>query len=388
MSSFHVLTLLGRRTKDEIYAAGIAVAKAVGLTTTSWEPGDPTRSDYHYLAEVLANLEGVVVQWIEAAYGDFVSSDWAGLWAKEGYDVDRVEATYAETDVTITNNGGGYYEIREGQLTYKNTSSGKTYHNTQAGILDVGPGTTVTLAVIADEAGSASSAAPGEIDDLVTSLGDNDNLIVSNATAAVGTDLEEVSAVVKRARESLGALSPNGPRDAYVYVATTPKLTGTTTVTRARNYDDSDTGDVLLYLAGPSGAVSNDDRAAVEAAILAKALPLCITPTVASSVNVIVPVTYTVWVYSGISKTSAEIQADVSTALAAMIAARPIGGDVVPPATGKLYRSLIEATIRQALSPHCFAVTVSAPAGDTALNPNQVAVLGLVTPTVVFVEDP
>lgn len=386
--SFSLLTLLARKTRDEIYAAGLAVAQGVGLTTTSWEPGDPTRSDYHYLAEILANLEGVVVQWIEAAYGDFVGDDWAGLWAKEGYDVDQVEATHAETEVTITNNGGGYYEIKEGQLTFKNTSSGKTYHNTSAGILDVGPGTTVTLDVIADEAGSASSATAGEIDDLVTSLGDNDNLVVSNATAATGTDLEATPALVARARASLGALSPNGPRDAYVYVATTPEFTGITTVTKARPYDDSDTGDVLLYLAGPSGAISAGDRDAVEAAIVQNATPLCITPTVESAANVVVPVTYTVWVYSGISKTTDEVKDAVAEALAVMIAARPIGGDVVPPAAGKIYLSLIEATIRQALAPHCFAVTVAAPAGDTTLAANEVAVLGTVTGTVNFVEDP
>lgn len=79
----------------------------------------------------------------------------------------------------------------------------------------------------------------------------------------------------------------------------------------------------------------------------------------------------------------AEIEDAVEAALETLFAARPIGGDVIAPATtGKIYRSLIESTIRGVYPSDAFRVSVSAPAGDTALAANEVAALGVVTPTV------
>jgi hypothetical protein len=82
------------------------------------------------------------------------------------------------------------------------------------------------------------------------------------------------------------------------------------------------------------------------------------------------------------------VQADVESALEAAFALRPIGGDIIPPATsGKLYLSLIESTIKGTF-PQAFRVTLAAPAGDTALSVGQIAALGTVTPTVNLIADP
>src|SRR5262249_39771218 len=159
-------------------------------------------------------------------------------------------------------------------------------HNTTGGNLPAKVGVvngTLTITVIADEAGSGSSAGAGEIDTLVTtSLG----VTCSNATAAVGTDEQDESVTRQQCPDKLGSLSPNGPVDAYRYVARNSALTGSTAITRVRAYPDSDTGDVLVYLAGPSGAISSADRALAETAIADWATPLCITPTVSSATNV------------------------------------------------------------------------------------------------------
>jgi hypothetical protein len=54
-----------------------------------------------------------------------------------------------------------------------------------------------------------------------------------------------------------------------------------------------------------------------------------------------------------------------------------------------MFKSLIESTIRGVYPDDCFRVSVSAPAGDTALTNAQVAALGTVTATAVnFVSDP
>lgn len=397
MMTLDLATLLVRETEDAIYARGLLAAQAAGLNTTSWEPGDPTRSNYKYFAAVLGALEDVQVQYIAAGFLDWAQqkaeenndTTWLVVLAKQVFNVDAVAATYAGTTVTLSNAGGGVYPIDAGDLTFKDTATGKTYHNTTGGTLASGPGTTLDVDVVADEPGADSSASPGEIDALVTTLL---GVTVSNATAAVGLNAESAQSIVDRCRSKVGILSPNGPRDAYNFVALTPELTGTTGITRSRCIGDSTTGVVRQYLAGPSGAISGGDLALALAAILKWAAPLCITPSIASASNVVVPVTYELWVYNSVGKTSDEIKADVATALGALFATRPIGGDVIPPATGRLYQSLIESVIRGVYPNHTFRVALTLPAADVDLTldavTGEVATLGTITPTVTFVADP
>jgi len=192
-------------------------------------------------------------------------------------------------------------------------------------------------------------------------------------------------------RDKLGSLSPNGPADAYSYVARSSALTGTTGVTKERVYPESDTGDVLVYLAGPSGAISGADRDAAEEAILEWATPLCITPTVASAVNLPVPVSYSLYVYRSVGEEEGDIEDAVEDALEAFFASTQvrIGGDIIPPAaTGKLYRSLISDKIRSVYPNHTFRVELTLPAGDTTVANNQIPTLGAITHDVHLVDDP
>jgi hypothetical protein len=88
-----------------------------------------------------------------------------------------------------------------------------------------------------------------------------------------------------------------------------------------------------------------------------------------------------------VNKTSTEIEEEVEAALEAMFVERSIGGDVIPPAGGKLYKSLIESTIR-GVFPEAFRVSVTTPAGDTSLTEGQVATLGAITATINLVTGP
>lgn len=382
--SLSLTTLLVRETKATLYALGLEVATSLGLPVTSWQAGDPTRSVYHFVAEILSRLEDMIAGFIESGFLDHATGDWLTILAKQVYNVDRVEATFATTEVTLTNASGAVYVFASGDITFKSSLTDQTYHNTSGGTLLAGA--TLDLDVEADVAGSDGSAGIGEIDELVTVyLG----VTCSNAAAAVGVDEEEDEALRGRCRDKLAALSPNGPAEAYSYVATNSDLTGTTAVTRARVFSESNTGDVTVYLAGASGAVQEADRALVEAAILLWATPLCITPTVLAATNLDVPVTYTLWVYERVNEEEADVEEAVETALRAMFAARPIGGDFLPgELTGSLFRDLVVSTIRETFPDDTFHVTVDAPANDTALTNAQVARLGTVTPTITFVDDP
>src|SRR5690606_14818917 len=70
--------------------------------------------------------------------------------------------------------------------------------------------------VIAFEAGSASSSSAGEITEIVTTML---QVTCSNPVALIGRDEESDPALRQRCRDSLGALSPNGPQAAYEYWA-------------------------------------------------------------------------------------------------------------------------------------------------------------------------
>lgn len=389
MSLMSLTSLLAAETKARIYARGLEIATALGLPVTSWAPGDPTRSLYHFVASKLATLEPIVVGYIGSGFLDYAvaaanadesNRPWLILLAQQVYGYEAAEATYATCTITLSNGGGGLYpDILPGDLTFRSSSTGKTYHNTSGGTLASGPGTTLTLDVVADEPGSASSASAGEIDQMVTTLLE---VFCLNPTAAVGLDAESPTSIAAGCRAKLGSRSPNGPRCAYEYVATRSELTGTSNVTRARSVGDSDTGDVTLYLAGPSGAVLEADRALVEAAILTWATPLCITPTVASATNKTINIAYELWLYDTVGMTTAEIATAVEDALSAMFSARPISGDVIPPATsGYVYHSLIESTIAARFPGETFRVVVTSPAADTAIAASEVPARGTVTPS-------
>lgn len=389
MSVVPLSALVVRQTKEQIYELALAVANAIGLPVSSWQPGDPTRSLYHLESEMLSVLEDVIVGYVQSRFLDLAEGDWLKVKADQDFNVQVPPASFAETDVVLTNTGGGYFpDMEPGDIQFRNTISGKTYTSTTGGTLASGTvlaPTTLTVTVVADEAGSDSSAGAGEIDFIITGM---QGVTCSNAVAALAVDEQDEATTRQQCRDKLGSFSPNGPKEAYAYVARNAELTGTSAVTKVRVYGDSDFGEVTVYLRGPGGAIPEADRVLVETAILRYATPLCITPTVLSATNVIVPVTYSLWIYKRCGKNATEIAADVQAALEAAFASREIGGDVIEPATGKLYRSFVESTIRAAFPVDAFRVTVSLPAGDTSLTRGQVAALGVVTPSIFITVDP
>jgi uncharacterized phage protein gp47/JayE len=380
MATLYLADLITKITKTQIYDRAIAIATTLGLPTTSWFTGDPTRSMYYVLSELLETLEDIVGDYISSGFLELAPEGWLPILAYQVYGYEATEATWATCTMELTNAGGGVYTIEAGDLTVKNSATGTTYHSTTAVTILSGPGATATVEVVADIAGSDGTSSIGDIDEMVTTyLG----VTCSNTTASVGLDAEDSASIIAGCRAKLGSMSPNGPKDAYNYVAKNSTLTGTTAVTRARSYGDTDTGDVTLYLAGADGTVDDPaDVALVEDAIILWATPLCITPTVLAATEVTVNVTYHLYVYNSVNQTESQIKAAVAAALLEMFAQRPIGGDA-----GYLKRSKILSTIERTFE-QTFDVTVSVPAADTALTEGQVAKLGTPTGTIHFVEDP
>lgn len=376
--------LIVEETKAAIYTFALTIADATGLDTTTWRTGDPTRSLYHVLSEKLASWESVIAAFIRAGFLDYATGDMLKIHADQQFGYTADEATFGTCTCTLTNASGAVYVYDAGDVTAKNTATDKTYRNTTGGTLDAGG--TLSLEFTADEEGSDSNAAIGEIDDIVSGdLG----VTITNTTACIGTDEESDASIVAGCRAKLGSLSAAGPAKAYEYVALASALTGDTESTRVRVYPDSDTNDVVVYLAGDAGGVSGTAVTAVEEALVEWAVPLTTAVTVASATAVPVAVTYTLYVYDRISDDETTIKAAINTALLAAFAARPIGGDIISPATtGKVYTDKIRAVIESVYEDDTFRVVLNQPAADVSLDVDEVATLGTLTAVVFFEASP
>lgn len=387
--SFSIFTLFTPETVDSIFNMGISLAKLVGLPVDSWRTGDPTRALYKQVATKLAAVDQTVANLAQSAVlsvlatqagtGDAGAIAWLKIVALEQFGVVVQEATFAEsaagTGVTLTNSGGGNYPVDPGDLTFKSSVTGKTYHNTTGGVLAPGPATTLTLEFVADEAGSDSTVAANEIDTMVTTLL---GVSITASAPAIGLDEESPDSVYQRCKDSLGALSPNGPKDAYRYVALNSALTGVTTVTRAIAIDNGD-GTVSVYIANASGSATGPEIAAVQAAIDVWATPNCITATVISAFAVTINQTMSV-AYGG-SLSDPDLQAAIANKIAANMAALNIGGTPLVTGGKGVPVDLFVASARAIAG--VTAVTVSAPSGATVLTTNEVAIPGTCSVTVV-----
>lgn len=368
----------------DILAVELDLADTVGLDTETWKSGDPTRTTFDVMSRQWEAWEANAVAFIAGGFLDLATGEPLEMLAYYYFGVEKVVATYAECTLRLTNAGSEPFTFDPDDLVAYQAGPDPqpTYRNSTGGTLN--PSSTLDVTIISETAGSGGSATVGTILALVTAL---PQVSVSNTTAAVGVDAESDAALRARCRAKLGALSPSGPADAYHYVATTTALNGGAQVTRTRVIADSDVGEVTVYVAGASGAVSGGDVVLVQAGLDEWATPLTVEATAVNASNVVIAVTYTLYVYDSISLTEAEIETLVDDALLAAFITRPIGGDG-DPGTGKIYRGWIEGQILQAVAPHGYRCTVSAPAGDTSLTVSQVATLGTVTPTVNIVSAP
>jgi phage-related baseplate assembly protein len=354
-------TLFAKETAASILTTGLEIARVLGLPVTSWRAGDPTRSLYHVVSTILGEVEEVVSKYVASGFLSYASGAWLTLKALDDYGVTRTEATFSTPTVTLTNGGGGYYEVESGDLTLSASATGMTFHNTDSGTLS--PGATITLTLVADVEGSDGSVAIDEIDTLVTPML---GVTIDSGTAAVGLDEQSDEDLRTQCRATLGMLSPNGAPEAYEYIARSSAHTGIDTITRAYAYSSS-AGIVTLYVATPSGTASAGEVAIVQAAIDQWCVPLGITATVAAAPTVTINIAATL---SG-SGLPALYQSNIEDLLASMFAGM-IGACT-------LAYSGISAAIHQYLVDNDVAnpaVTLTTPAGNTALTAGQIPVLG------------
>lgn len=365
MSLYSVSTLITALSPSRLFQLGLELAAAVGLPVTSWRVGDPTRALYELVAEKLALRESWAVQLAASAWLSTVSDEWLPILAEEVFGIVVPDATYAASTITLENIGDGYFEIGAGDLTVKSSLSGATYRSANASPVTLAPGDTVEIDVIADVAGSDGSAGEDEIDTLVTTLV---GVEITASTIAIGLDQPTPEAIKDLCRASLGALSPNGPRDAYEYVCTNQELTGVTDITRAETDGDTDTGDVVVTVAGSSGAVVGASVTAAQSAIDIWATPWTVTAVVLNSGETAVDVTATIY---GVDL-PVDLETPVTEALGVYFASLRIG-------RGVALSKLIEI-IHRAI-PNATSVVMTVPAADVTGVAGVVLTVGTITIT-------
>jgi hypothetical protein len=367
----------------------LAIATAVQLPTTSWVEGDITLSILESIAKRVSDLTQITAPMAAGGFLDFARTGWLTILAKQVFGEDRIGSTFASTGVTLTNTSSQTYVIAANDLTFEDSTTDKTYKNSDpsVGTVSLAPSSTLVLTVVADEAGAASSAGAGEIDTLVSTLL---GVTVSNATAAVGIDEETDEALISRCKLKVPAISTTAaaPPGKYAYVAVTPSQNGGALVNRADVRGDQTNGAVTVVLAGPSGAVSGSDRTLVENALIMKVIGPVETLTVISATNATQTITYDLWAYTDINLTDVEILAQVSTRLGVLMSVAPIGGwKKTGDPNGHVFKNLIISVIR-GVSPRIFEVEVSVPVGDNIIGANEVPVLGTVIGVVHFETPP
>lgn len=406
MSQPSLADLFASSTIAEAFDLAVAVCRKLGVPTNTWFPGDPLRALLRFGAEYFAGaFEPIAKRYTASAFlglareqaeQDAGGYPWLVRLAREVHNYTADEATFATTRMALTNSGGGLYtesDLAAGNISYQNTLTGKTYTAT-SGPLDAdgnpaplkpvsaAPENVVYQDITADEAGSASAAAAGEIV-LLTNI---PGVAATNAAAAQAIDAESPASIEAGAREKQAPLSPKGPADAYNAVAKDAALTGTTGITRSRTYPDDTTGKVRVYLAGPSGAITAEDLALGEAAIVEWATPGCTTPLVFSAVNRIVNIECDIWLYDDIGQTADEVRAIIGAAQNTHMIARPIGGDVLEGETsGKVYVDGLRKANSGAFGDRYFIKQrIVSPAADVALTEQEVPVIGTVTVSNVY----
>jgi phage-related baseplate assembly protein len=369
-----LLTPIGRTAMVDSL---LSVASSLGLPTTSWQAGQPMRTMLTTIGQKLADFTEVLVTITQGGFGDLATDGWADLWAQSIYDEERIPAEPATGLVNCANTSASNYILAAGELIVAHATTGQTYRNTAPITILAAVGLD-DIAVQADEVGVIGNAAPGTITVVVTSLV---GVSSTNPLSVLGADAELTPALVKRCRAKLASLSPNGPKDAYNYIATTPEFSAVATpITRTNTTASPTTGAITVYLATAAGAPVAGDVTIVQAALDEWAEPWTATATAQAAAEQVVPVTYQAWV-TGSQLTDAQIEAEIGAALAVWFSSLDIGGYVIPPDTGAIYIDSLQQAIGLA-TPGILRVAVTLPAATVTIAPQTVAVLGAVIATI------
>jgi len=380
-------------TSAEVQKIIYELLARVGISTTSWFAGSVVRTLVTVVSIVFAACSSLIASIATGGFLELASGRWLDLVAYYVFGVTRNPSTKATGFVTLTNTGGGQFlNVAPGDLVVTSPTTGKSYRNTV--MFSLGALATVTVAVESFEFGRAATALPGTVTTLSTSL---IGVTVTNSAAIVGSDEESDSSLRERCLAKLGALSPNGPSDAYLYLARSATRSDGSVigVTRADQVKDG-FGNLTFYFATDSGGVAGPvstvgtDLQIVDDLLQRKAAPLGITLHTESATPVEIAVVGEAWIYSTANLTPSEAEAALEAAYVAFMSTQPVSGHKLPGlGGGKIYLDAIRSIFGAAIARNQLVHAVlSTPPADVSLAIGEVPIAGNVSFTVHIVDPP
>lgn len=373
-------------TEDEIKSSIYSVIEAYGVRTSGWKPGAVARTIIAGVSIIAAAFSRLQASIAKSGFLALAEGEWLEILALQVYGVEKNKGTFAEGACSITNTAGGVFSFDIGDVSAKNSATGKTYRNVEAFTL-AALEENVIVSFRAEEIGSPSTSESGAIDSFETTLL---NVTITNPTALVGQDEESDPALRARCRDETGTLSPNGPKDAYRSAARNAKTSdgvpcGVTRVSTSAN----GSGGVTVYVATASGALSGTSGdlstpfGAVEDAIHKQCEPIGINATVTNATPLAIDISYTAYI-EGSTQVPSEVEAAIATKLAAVLSLVPIGGQKKTAGLGDVYGDFIDAAISAQIGIDIFVdLDRTLPAGDTAVAENEAPILGTLSGSVV-----
>lgn len=301
--SISLVQLLADLKKEDILEDLLEFAKTAKLPVTSWQPGEFMWSVFSLFSGFMERKwNDTVLPILRIPILDYAASaneTLLTLFILNFYGITRTEATFARGTYLLENQDVTPYTVNIGDLRVRNSSSGKTYTNSEAGFLAGWSGSgdypTLEIEIVADEIGFNSSASGGEIDTLVTAF---PGVVGTNESAIVDQDQQTLESLVDDARSSPAANSVGGPKKAHNYFAkNTYRLDGTKIdINRTLFPTPPGDGTGILYIASPSGSVSAPDVALIQTSIEENSETVDCDITVISAVPLIVDFTYVVYI--------------------------------------------------------------------------------------------
>lgn len=356
-------------TEDAANEKILDIIETIGIPVRSWRKGGALRTMIRAVARTVADSSKLSAEFARSAFLDTARGGWLKILATNFFGVTPRVASFAVGKVLFTNGGGGIHAYGVEQLRLRGLN-GKTYTNTEA--LALAALGTALIAVRAVEVGSASSAGPGTITELLTPLL---GVTVSNPASVVGTDDESDEELRAHCRAARAQRSVTGPRGAYeLAVREAKRLDGSSVdINRISQPQAGSDGTVRLYLASPSGEPLTSDLDIVRTSIENIARPDAVKALVSAAAAKPINLDMTVWARKTAGLDESGLRALVAKELTLLVRDYPIGGIAKSPFSTQGY--LYEGALGGAAKAAHPAVFDTDGAVDVPLGSGEVAVL-------------
>lgn len=361
-------------TREEALAVLLAILSGgdVPFPVTSWQPGSVPLSILEAFSQVHADQTDLVAKIALGGTRDTAEGAWLTLLARSAYGLERLPATSTVGLAPLADGGAGPHTIVAGQLIAVSTT-GLYYRNTTGGVLPQNG--SLTLSWKAEGPGAKYNVANNTIVSLATPL---PTVTISNPAGVSGTWIttqgrdEEIDAALGIRCE---ARWPELGTGATALVYKKWALEASDEVTRVFVRQNPVTaGIVEVVVAGPDGAISAPELAAVDAYLQdPNRKPLTDRVEVSNAVNHLIDVTATLKRQAAYHVSDAATLVEASAALEAFVEAQDMGATIYVSALVEVLMAL----------PGMVDAVVTLPAAAVVLPLTDVAVLDEVALTTI-----